>query len=157
MVQITKWGGKPLINGTSYKITGGKTKVAGTDYDIKFGCKIIITGTPSATYTTTYSGFTLSVVKDCQISINNGAYQNMTVGTMDVNPGDVIKVYNHYSVSSGYINESRQGIIYYNGTFVSEDSPGAVQTLAYQFTVTDNITIECVKGGYLSQPMYITQ
>ncbi len=157
MVQITKWGGKPLINGTSYSITGGKTKVAGTDYEIGFKLRFIVTGTPAQSGVQNYP-----YSRAVQIWINDDDYFTPAANSViECEPGDTIRISNNMAASTPYGSGIVSGGISYNGQSVQTSTyvhGSTSYSNVYTFLATKGGTINCVALQPNGQfPVYITQ
>lgn len=136
---------KPLIDGTAYEISGGKTLIGGTAYSIKNG-KTLVNGTAyeiefQPTITITGSGYSDSVIGGgyigCYVEVDGIRYLDATELSLPV--GTEIQC-TAYGAGTTHPSE-----IILNGTTIKTSG----QNETYDYVVTKNATIN-LSARYIS-------
>lgn len=118
---------KPLIDGTAYEISGGKTLVGGTAYSIKNG-KALVDGVAYDIGFAEMVTITLTGANSCYAEYNGTKYN--FPATFEAAVGDTINLY------CGQVPSSAK--IFLNGELVSQ----GLGSTTYLYTVKCNATIE---------------
>ncbi len=135
-------GGRTLVNGTGYGIKKGRTMVDGTGYDVSFAKE----------HTISIVGYSNSDSKYANVTINGTVYgTNLQLG-----------VYQYIKVDSGTeitlqvmsMHPAMSGYVKVDGVFVAETS-AANTPVTYLYTVESDITIE-VAGTAMGPNIIIT-